>query len=252
MRDDEYRKMHELENEYWWFVGRKRIVGKQLELLRRNPASTAIINIGSGTGGTVAELERFGTVTNVDTSDEAIAYSAQHNIRVQKVFPGAPLPFPDERFDIAVAFDVLEHIESDQDSLVDWFRVLRPAGRLLITVPAYQWLWSEHDEGLHHYRRYTLSELHRKCNIAGFVVRKRSYAILFSFALVVAFRFLKSLLPSKKRTEEHHHSSDSYVRLPQWLNTVFIWLLYLESVLLTKINLPFGTSIVLVAEKPHA
>ncbi len=247
METVEYQKMFELESSYWWFVGRQDIVSQQLRRLSLN-ANASLLNVGSGTGGTVAMLERFGRVTNVDVAEEAIAFSAQQGIAVQKIEVDQPLPFTDGAYDGVIALDVLEHIEHDQVSLADWYRVLRPGGIVILTVPAYPWLWSEHDEGLHHFRRYTLSELHRKFNYAGFVVRKRSYVITFSFLLIVLYRFVHSLRPSSR--EVMHHASDSYVRLPNWLNKIFILLLKLESRLLGVMNFPFGTSILMVGQKP--
>lgn len=235
--------MAEMEDTYWWYVGRSHIVRKQLQRHVKNPKQTKILNVGSGTGATVPLLERFGQVTNVEVSDEAIALSKEKGITDIIKVDGIKLPIKTNSYDVVVAFDVLEHIEDDQGALKEWWRVMKPGGTLMITVPAYQWLWSGHDESLHHYRRYTVSELHRKANLAGFDVRKRSYAITFSFPLIVMYRFLNSLTSKKQRT--------SHVYLPRPINWFFASILRVEGTVLEFINMPFGTSVLMVAQKPR-
>jgi len=196
MKKSEYQKMYEMEENYWWHVGRKEIVKKVISRINI-PKNAKILNVGSGTGGTVATLEQFGHVDNVDTSQEAITYAKSKGIKNVKKVKGIKLPYKDKTFDLLVALDVLEHIDEDEKALLEWRRVIKKEGKVIITVPAYQWLWSEHDESLHHKRRYTLSELVAKCNRAGFIVNKRSYLIVFSFGLIVAYRFLSGLQDKK-------------------------------------------------------
>jgi ubiquinone/menaquinone biosynthesis C-methylase UbiE len=242
MKKSEYQKMYEMEETYWWHVGRKEIIKKVLSRLDLNK-NTKILNVGSGTGGTVPMLEHFGGVDNVDTSDSAIAYAKSKGIKNIKKVQGIKLPYKSNSFDVLVALDVLEHIEDDSKALLEWHRVLKNNGKGIITVPAYQWLWSEHDESLHHKRRYTLSELSIKCSKAGFKINKRSYLIVFSFGLIVVYRFLSSL-SSKK----NGHKS-SYVLLPKPINALFISLLKIESLFIKYINFPFGTTAFVVIEK---
>jgi hypothetical protein len=111
-------------------------------------------------------------------------------------------------------------------------------------VPAYQWLWSEHDESLHHKRRYTATELSRKASLAGFKIRKRSYAILFSFGLIVGYRFINSIFDRSGVSKQA-----SYVILPRAINKAFIYMLKAESRLLTTMNFPFGTSVLIILTK---
>lgn len=246
MKSSEYSKMADAENFYWWHVGRKKIINKQLKkAVTIAPQSTRLLNIGCGTGGTIPMLSKFGSLDNVEVSQEAIDICRDKGFSNVKKIDGIKLPFKDNEFDIAVALDVLEHIEDDSGALKEWHRILKKNGRVFITVPAYQWLWSEHDESLHHHRRYTLSGLHKKLNRAGFRVQKRTYAIVFSFPLIVGYRFIKSILPKKKGGK----LATSYVFLPNSVNLFFIWLLSIEAWLLQYINAPFGTSLLIVAEK---
>lgn len=238
--------MADTENSYWWHVGRKKIINKQLNKTSDSSTpSTRVLNIGCGTGGTIPMLSKFGSLDNVDVSQEAIDICHAKGFSNVKKIDDIKLPFNNKEFDLAVALDVLEHIEADESALKEWHRVLKKGGRVLITVPAYQWLWSEHDESLHHHRRYTLSGLHKKLNQAGFRVQKRTYAIVFSFPLIVGYRFVKSLFSNKNRPT----AATSYVFLPRPINALFIGLLSIEAWLLQYINAPFGTSILIIAEK---
>lgn len=249
MKSIEYSKMAETEDAYWWHVGRKKIIARQLKKTHSasgaDKTKTKLLNIGCGTGGTIPMLSKFGELDNVEISQEAIDICKGKGFLNVKKIDGIKLPFKSGSFDTAVALDVLEHIEDDDGALKEWRRVLKDHGRLLITVPAYQWLWSEHDESLHHFRRYTLSELHGKLNKAGFRVQKRTYAIIFSFPLIVGYRFFKSLMPNKNQAA----AATSYVFLPKPVNAFFIGLLSLEARMLQHINAPFGTSLLIIAEK---
>lgn len=243
MQKSEIDKMAEMEKTYWWHIGRNFIIKTFLKDTGCSEQSK-IANIGAGTGGLVKTLEKFGQVSNFDTSSQAVKICKENGYHNTVLFDGLVLPVLDEEFDLAVAFDVLEHIKEDDKALMDWFRVVRKDGYILITVPAYQWLWSGHDEALGHYRRYTASQLHRKLNLVGFEVVKRSYAITLSFPLIFGYRLLNSLFFPKKDTPK-----TSYVILPDWFNNFLIWLLKVEAFLLESLNFPFGSSIIILARK---
>ena len=242
MNTSEYTQMAKQEDLYWWHLGRKKIIDQRLKNIRLDK-KTKILNIGCGTGGTIATLEKYGQLTNVDTSKEAIRHLKKRGIKNVTQVEGLVLPYKNNSFDIVIALDVLEHIENDSKALKEWYRVLKPEGKLLITVPAYQWLWSEHDESLHHYRRYTASGLHNLVNQNNYKVFKRSYIIVFSFPLIVLYRLIASIgkNPSQKKT--------SYVMLPSAINTLFVNLLAIEGRLLKYINFPYGTSVLIEAQK---
>lgn len=243
MHDHEYEKLAAMEDFYWWHVGRKSIIKRQIKkagfpLEKRG----RILNVGCGTGGTVGLLQEFGDVFNVDTSDAAIEFSKNRGIeRVMKI-DGVQLPFENESFDAVVGLDVLEHIADDKGAIAEWSRVLKKGGVLLVTAPAYQWLWSEHDESLHHYRRYTAGRLANL--VDGLTVLKKSYIIVFSFFMIVAYRFLRKIFPGSPQKPK-----TSYVLLPATLNALLIALLRCEGFFAQWLSFPFGTSILLIAKK---
>lgn len=243
MKKNEYDRMSERESTYWWHVGRLKIIETTIKKYKPESAQRlTILNVGCGTGGTVNMLEKFGTVTNVDVSADAIRHMKQKGYKAKKV-SGVKLPYKTSSFDMVVAFDVLEHIKNDSAALREWKRVISPKGRIFLTVPAYQWLWSGHDESLHHFRRYTRKLLSERVGSAHLRTIRISYAILFSLPLILGFRMLKKLF-RRKITEE-----SSYVEIPGFVNRTFIWLLYVESFFHKFINIPFGTSLIACLER---
>ena len=244
MKKAEYARMAEREQTYWWHIGRFRIMESYLGLATRgvDKKKTKILNIGCGTGGTIKVLEQFGTVENVDVSVDAIKLMKKAGYSVTKV-DGIKLPYKNNSFDIVGAFDVLEHIDNDVDALKEWQRVLKPGGKVVLTVPAYSWLWSEHDTSLHHHRRHTRKGVKQRSVEAQLVPKKISYAIVFSLPLVVGFRWLNKLLGRKTDGET------SYVNVPEWVNSIFSNLLFIEAWFHKYIMFPFGTSVVAILEK---
>lgn len=240
MNEDEYRSMARYEDSYWWHLGRNAIVDRVLD--RFGCVDAQLLNIGCGTGGTIPMLQRRGRVTNVDMSETALAICRERGIDDLVLHDGGDLPFEAQSFDVAAALDVLEHIDDDRSALREWSRVLRPGGMLLVTVPAYQWLWSDHDVALHHQRRYARPALVARLEEAGFRVAYASYAVAFSFPLVVGYRLLSRV----RRQEER---AASYVAIPKSVNRLFTAILRGESRFLARSSLPFGTSIVAVAYK---
>ncbi len=235
--------MEQHEKTYWWHAGRLRIIEKELARQTDRKKSLKILNIGCGTGGTVRMLEKFGEVVNVDASDEAIKFMKKNGFDNIIKVDGINLPFDSVVFDMVCAFDVLEHIDKDTDAMREWRRVLKPNGKIMMTVPAYQWLWSAHDESLSHYRRYTTRRLRAIAKTVNLRPIKLTYAIVFSFILVVGFRLLASVF--KKKTT----SESSYVELPRVVNNLFIGLLFIEASLHGFLKFPFGTSVLAVFKK---
>lgn len=243
MKKVEYSTMAEREETYWWHLGRLRIIETYINRVAINRSVYKILNVGCGTGGTIDMLEKFGTTDNVDISDEAINYMKKRGYkRITKV-DNVMLPFKEKTYDMVGAFDVLEHIENQVKALKEWKRVLKDDGYIIISVPAYQWLWTEHDVSLHHKRRYTERRLVEAAKAAGLVPEKSSYAIVFSLPLVVGFRFINKTL--RRKTD----SETSYVNVPNWVNMLFTRLLYAEAKFHQTIKMPFGTSVMAVFKK---
>jgi len=237
-----YDEFFQLEERHWWFVGRRRIV---CDLLQRHLSQPArILDAGCGTGYMAQELRRFGEVWAFDAAPEAVAYAAARGLRVRQGDLTA-IPYADGRFDLVTALDALEHVEDDRQALAELWRVLQPGGMLLLTVPAYQFLWSPHDEVNHHKRRYTAGALHRGLQEAGFGIVKLSYYNTLLFAPVAVIRLVRRLWPARSQAQE----SDFTLGSLGVVNSVLARLLAAEAHVLRYVALPFGVSVIGVAQK---
>jgi SAM-dependent methyltransferase len=189
----------------------------------------------------VTAFARLAPTVGVDASIEALHFCRSRGIQSVALSPVEDLPFACGTFDIVTALDVLEHTDDDLHSLREIRRVMKLAGLLLITVPAYGFLWSEHDEALKHRRRYTAHELRNKLVVSGFDVVRTSYFISTLFFPILALRIWQGL-----RKESTHPKTSLHV-LPGWINQALVRLLAAERMLFHKINLPFGVSIIALA-----
>jgi len=242
MKDDLIKTENELDESYWWFVGRRAIV--DFVLRRFAGRSRVAVDAGCGSGRNMQLLAHYShSVIGFDRSPVALELAASHGLPIACADAEA-IPLADSSVDLISALDVLEHIDDDMHALNEFHRVLQPEGFLLVTVPAYRFLWSEHDEALMHRRRYVASELHVKLTCSGFRVLKRSYAVFFAFFPIVLYRLFRGLFPKDPLAPRA-----SYVMLPAFLNNLLIVFLRIEAWMMGAVNLPWGTSIVVLAQK---
>jgi len=246
MNPDAYLEMAGTETHHWWFAGRRSILVHLIGNFDL-PSSAKILEIGSGTGGNLQMLSSFGQVSafEMDATARSIALDktgGQFDIR-----PGrcpTDIPFIGEKFDLICLFDVLEHIDQDVETLIAIKNMLAEGGLVLVTVPAYRWLWSGHDTSLHHKRRYSAGELHMKVIAAGLQPVRISYFNTLLFPLAAIVRLKDRLLGN---------SSDSGTAIPPALiNRILRVLFSSERFMLSHFNLPFGVSLlgVLESEQP--
>jgi len=245
MDNKEHRRLYEFESFYWWHVGRREIIKSFLAKIPLNKNSH-ILEIGCGTGGNLEILTQFGEVTGLDNSPEAIKFCQKRGFRNCFLGDAENINFPEQSFDLIAALDLLEHINDEQKALKEIRRVLKDDGYFLITVPAYQSLWSEHDEALHHKRRYTLSGLRDKLLKVNFNVVSASYFIFFTASAFFIYRILRKIFFDGKKKENQKKAD--YVLLPNFLNNFLISLLKLEAFLSKYITFPFGISIACIAK----
>jgi SAM-dependent methyltransferase len=235
--------MAEREEDYWWHLGRLRIIETYLRKVTGCRSDIRMLNVGCGTGGTIPVLEKYGEVNNLDVSEYAISFMLRRGYSRVSGTDGVSIPYTDNSFDVVCAFDVLEHIEDDVRALAEWSRVLKADGAIILTVPAYQCLWSGHDVALHHYRRYTKKRLICAATAAGLRADKASYAIVFSLPLLAIIRVVRKI------TKVHAAPESSYVDLPKCLNWMFTRFLYFEAKLHRHVALPAGSSVAAILRR---
>ncbi|MBI3650454.1 MAG: class I SAM-dependent methyltransferase [Acidobacteria bacterium] len=243
MNTPEYAEMFKLESFYWWFVARRKLLEKTIKQVIVRFKNPAMLDVGCGTGINYNVLSKYGETVSCDFSKDALTFAKSRGINNLVCSRVETLPFQSSSFDVITALDVLEHIDDDLAGLQELLRVTKPEGLLVITVPAYGFLWSEHDEALQHRRRYAASELRNKLTISGFEVERISYYITFLFFPIFIMRLLQSVF--KKSV----YPKSSHIILPGWLNALLIGILGFERFLLNWINFPFGVSLICIARK---
>ncbi len=244
MDESEYHKIFSFQERHWWFFGRKKFL--EHFFLRHVPRrGAAILDVGCGTGEAMTHLTRRGyqNLAGIDHSEIAISFAARQGLSGVRLGNAEALPYPSSSFDAVLCLDVLEHVRDDAAVLAEIRRVLRPAGRAFITVPAFRFLWSCHDVVLEHFRRYEMADLLRFARAQPWRVREHSYFFFFIFPLVVAYRWLKRF--------DHRPRTSDLDLVPEPFNAVLKLLSLIEvGFIRLGLRMPFGTSIFIVLEKP--
>jgi SAM-dependent methyltransferase len=229
-----------VEDRHWWFRGRWAVI-EALLARAALPPSPEILDAGCGTGGNLRRYAKIGRATGVDPSPEAVRFCRERELDSVEQAGLEELPFADGSFDLIAATDVLEHIAAEREALRELWRVGRPGATLLLTVPAYTWLWSEEDQRLHHKRRYTLSQL-------------RSVAGECGWSPMIGTYFNSLLLPAialARRTRREGAAATAEVdRTPPGLDGPLSLPMRFEAALIrTGISLPAGVSVAVVCRK---
>ncbi len=265
MNPEEYERMHALETDYWWFVGRRALVAQLLDATRphlQTPSDCplSLVDIGCGTGANLPMLRRAiapdGQVYGLDFSPLALQWAqTEGDLNGGQIHlsqgDALSLPLRDGCADIVTMLDVLEHLSDDARALGEVRRILRPGGALVLSVPAYQHLWSAHDEALHHFRRYEKSGLNRVLSKAGFRVWRLSFAM--SLMPPLAWFWRRFILPFQARRprDARRHSQGAVLpAVPEFANAMLARYVGAEGAIIARRPLRFGTSLVAVAFAP--
>jgi SAM-dependent methyltransferase len=238
MKHDQYALTYELEESYWWYVARRNIMLQAIADL----APKRILDFGCGTGKLMAVLrERGYSVVGADQSDEALRFCRERQL--EPLIDLKTQALPEASFDLVVMGDVLEHVPEEQPLLEAIDASLRPGGTLLLTVPAYDWLWSGEDIVSEHKRRYTLPSLKTALQSGGFAPVKGSYFNSLLLPVVAAVIWGEKLLSRKREPRSDLRP------LPTWINEPLRRIFSLEESILRHTTLPFGASILMVAAR---
>ena len=237
-----YQDLFELEEVHWWHIAKRKICLALIKKYVKTRSNFKVLDIGCGTGKNLEEFCKFGKAFGIDTSIDAIRFCREkRGLKNVTLASAQKTGFSYDSFDVVCILDVLEHTD-DKKTLKEIHRILKPGGLLLITVPAFNFLWSRWDEVLHHRRRYTKDSLEKILSFTNFEVVKISYMYSFLVVPLIVIRFIKSFL------FKNHYPSDFKIS-NKILNKVMISVSALESNLIFNSSIPFGTSLVCVAKK---
>lgn len=248
MESEEYRRLFEREKNNFWYIGRREVLEEVLNRAITARNDLQILDVGCGTGGNLPWLKKFGLVYGLDFSRSALDYAEQAGYCRLWQAGAEDMPLEDKQYDLVTALDVLEHVKNDSVALSEMCRVLKPGGYLLITVPAYGFLWSNHDVVLHHFRRYSLSEILLKLRaINGGVeaIEYQQFVFLGIFSRLV--NILKELVwkIAGRKVIKKTYDFDP----PAWINGFLLFILRCEKYLMRHSRLRFGTTIVVLIKK---
>jgi ubiquinone/menaquinone biosynthesis C-methylase UbiE len=262
MNKDQYQSMYELEDQHWWFSGKRNFIKTLLQqycfseiaVLRRNRLLNKsdssiklplLMDIGCGTGKTMEDLSAFSRIVGCDFHDEAIRFCKKRGDSLLIQASAESLPVCENSFDIVCILGVLHNkgIKDDQRVLNEAFRILKPDGVLIVHEPAFNFLYSVHEKVQHVRQRYDKWEINEKLINAGFTVNRVGYYDFFLFPIVVFVRMVRKVVRVYSSQSDIFHT-------PKLLNRILKSILFCEANLLKTRNFPFGLSVFAVSRKP--
>lgn len=224
--------------QHFWFKAKNDLIDVLLNKITSNK-KIQILDVGAGTGDDVKTLHKFGFIHVVDINQDALDLIPNTLVLEKKCCDVCELPYENNLFEVIVAFDVLEHIEKDHQAVSEIFRVLKPGGFFIFTVPAYQWLFSTHDHYLNHVRRYNKTNI--KHLLKQFKPIDLGSWLFFLFPLAAISRLLTKNTRKKNETMPH-----------KFINSLMYVILKLETKLIKKgLRFPWGLTIYGIYQKPQ-
>ena len=264
----EYQAMFAVEDTHWWYVGlRHQIVTALRRWTAQRPAGAPpvkVLDAGCGTGGLLAHLSQVNRQVNhrwlvapargggttarwlagIDLEREGLRLSRSRGLPNLLQGSVALLPVKSNAFDAVISIDVLCSIGVDEAAAFrELHRILKPGGLVILQVPAFEWLRSEHDVAVSTKRRYTCHEVNRLAEHTGFMVRQSQYRNVLLFPVIAVLRLLK-----RHRAHAEHARSD-VKPVPRFLNAILTRVLIFESHLLQRVRVPFGLSVFCIGQK---
>ena len=241
-----------MESNRWWFYTRRDIVIRLIKNFKYDDLSKLkVLDIGCSSGHLLLDLVDKGfnpkNLYGIDVSQEAINQCHKNGLYNTYVMDATNSTFPDIKFDILIASDCLEHIAQDEMALANWKTIKKKGGQLIVFVPAFSILWSDHDVINHHHRRYTLNELRRKSNMAGYNILQTGYWNFFLFLPVLIINFI---IKRSVKNNVQQNTKSNWDYQPKSINGFLKALLLIENFLIAnlRIRLPVGISTYCILE----
>jgi SAM-dependent methyltransferase len=208
--------MLDLDEHHWWYRGRRRIVDAELSRLPL-PEPARVLDAGCGSGRMLQELTRYGQVSGIELDPRAAGAARARGHGEVLVGSLEQLPWDEQSFDLITCLDVLEHTPDDRLTLSELRRVCAVGGWLLLTVPAYQALWSLHDVANHHFRRYGRRSLRQTVADSGWELNR-----LTSFNSILLAPAALVRLAQRRREADENYRPELELG-PAWLNALLEW-----------------------------
>ncbi|PWU11017.1 MAG: hypothetical protein C5B47_01295 [Verrucomicrobia bacterium] len=241
--------MASIEDRHFWFVARNHIICNALiPLIHQLQTGYRLLEVGCGTGALLSKLAHIcqeGEVIGMDLHNEAVEVAKKRT--PCKVVSGNILDPPElGQFDIVGAFDVIEHLEDHVAALMGLSKLLRPGGKILLTVPAHMSLWSYFDEAACHKRRYNLHSLVSALKSAKLQPLYMTEFMMGTFPLIWLGRRLFS---SRKVSSSITEQANLELKIVPIVNSLLKNFLLLEKYWIGgHLKLPFGSSIIAIAQ----
>ena len=251
MEQNAYRQFLELEDTHWWFRGRRTVYFGLLKHHLNGSSPQRVLDLGCGYGGFLPGLKEIGQeIYPSDISLDSMSYCVERGFTKSTVGSGYSLPYADDSFDLVCMFDAIEHIPDDNRVMREVHRILRPGGQILVTVPAYQFLYANNDRVAQHQRRYTRGRLAGVFEQAGLRVERNTHSNIFLFPIilpaVLGIKVIEKLFP---RNLDPEHTNLSWP-IPQFVHDILHGIFAAELPFSKRFDWPVGHSIAAIARKP--
>jgi 2-polyprenyl-3-methyl-5-hydroxy-6-metoxy-1,4-benzoquinol methylase len=242
MRGDYGERYRELYERHWWWRAREAAILGTLRAQQPPEGWKRILDVGCGDGLFFRQLTRFGEVEGIEPARELVSDAGAYRSRIH-IAPFDGNFRPGKLFSLILMLDVLEHMADPVGALRHALALLEPEGRLLVTVPAFRLLWTNHDVLNHHFTRYTASSFRRMARQAGLEIENAKYFFHWLFPVKLVARFAQRLLRVEPKPPN--------VSTPG-INRLLYRLSRFEYKALTPLRVPFGSSLMVVARKGHS
>jgi ubiquinone/menaquinone biosynthesis C-methylase UbiE len=244
-----HREVYNLEDDYWWFKSKRYLLVRTLrDLANYFGQEIRLLDSGCGTGANLREISKFFPSVGVEKYFDGLLLCKNRSLN--NVLNGQleRLPFKDESFDVVLAMDVLEHVDDDIEVLKELFRVSKKNGILITHVPAFMFLWSDHDIAVSHKRRYITEKFVKQLEKSNFKVKYINYRLCLFFILGILRKYLIKI---KKIIKKDREIKSSRPKVGRIINYILYIIVKWEDRLLNYIHPPVGLSIFCIAQKKN-